>query len=435
MTTVMNKRDYFLHAMAAQCYRHKAWVLEAFASVEKLDGSHKTYPYALTRHENGSYSFKDPHSHEEVILEGTFLKGAPFQFLEEITVGPGDLPNVKETVVTCYGNVLVNSLCLVYPFGDRIPFQTGPMKVSKMESLVEPLLVDSHTPKERWPKNAITIPEFKRFNESVRHLEGFSQLCVPSASAKTMTVSPEVIKRRNELIKEHRHELNDPLVQAKIDKELIAMEKAWMKGDPGERFYIKDKSYDVVRKRLFLAVGQEKGFGHTGDYIPTSLSEGWRVKDIPSMATALRDGSYSRGAWTAMGGVEAKNNYRIFQNTVVAEEDCGSPLGLRLTIPKKHGKLFISSSVIEKDGKVVELTDENIGAYVDKPVTLRSVAFCKTADQNVCATCVGKKIAQTPNAISTYCSDLGSTFLSLSLKAMHGSALKIATFDYLACLG
>lgn len=430
MNTI-DKADYFLRAMRAECYRHKAWVIEAFAWVDALaHPPERAYPYALTRQANGSYTFRDPATQEETLLEGTFLKGAPFQLMEAIELPVDALPNVHQRILTCYGNVLVNAVCLIYPFGDKIDFQPGRLKVSGLETLIEKRLVDG-TPVH--PQD-VSIAEYKRFNEAIRHLEGFSQLCVPSATVKTMTVSPDVIKRRDELFKEHKDHLDDPVVQARIDKELVALEREWMKGDPAERFYIKDKSYDVVRKRMFRMIGSESGFGKTGEFIGTSLAEGLDIENLPAMVNALRNGSYSRGALTALGGVEAKRNYRTFQNTVVAEEDCGTKLGLRLLLTPAMAKHFISSSVINPDGSVTELTAENLAEYTGKRVVLRSVAYCKTPDQNICAVCVGKKIAATPNAISTYSADLGSTFLQSFLAAAHGAVLKTTKMDYLALL-
>lgn len=433
--STMHKRDYFIKAMNAGCYRHKAWVIEAFAAVKGLEGHNKDYPYALTRNVlDGSYSFVDPETHKEVTLEGTFMENGPFNLMEEIVLGAGDLPNVKQNTITCYGNVIVNMTALVWAFGDKVPFQTGRLTPGGIEKLIEARLRD--TPAKGAPRDPkfLYVDEFKKYNEGMRHLEGYTQICVPSATEKTMTVSPEVLKRRDELFKQHAHELEDPLVQAKIDKELIAMDKAYMAGDPGERFYIKAKSFDIVRKKLFLYQGQENGFGKTGKVIKASLSEGWDAENLPEMANSLRNGSYSRGFLTALGGVEAKGNYRIFQNTVVSEPDCGTKLGLRMHLTKDMSRHFLSCSIIEKDGKSVELTEENIGHYVGKDVVMRTVAYCKTADQNICATCVGKKIASTPNAISTYASDLGSLFVDLMLKAMHGIALKTSTFDYRAML-
>jgi hypothetical protein len=435
MTATIDKREYYIRALNAGCYRYKQWVIELFSWVDgALEGKGKPYPYALTRHNHDDqlyYTFTDPATHEEVRIKGTATEGQPFHFMDEIKLNAGEVPNIHQPVTTRYGNLLVNFVCLVYAFGDKVEFMPGPMTVAKMEAVIEKRLADTPPSGHERDPSKLYIDEFKLFNDGVRHLEGFSQLCVPSASKKTMTVSPEVIKRRDELFKQHAHELDDPLVQAKIDKELIAMEKKWMEGDPGQRFYIKSKSYDVVRKKLFLYQGQESGFGKVGKVITSSLTEGWDVKNLPAMANALRNGSYSRGFLTALGGVEAKGNYRIFQNTVVAEEDCGSKLGIRITLTQDMAKHFISSSVIEKDGSLTELTDQNLNEYVGKPITVRSVAYCKTANQNVCAVCVGKKIAQTPTAISTYASDLGSLFLSLMLAAMHGVALKTATVNYI----
>jgi hypothetical protein len=437
MMPAINKRDYFIRAMQEQCYRYKGWVIEAFATVANLSSKGKDFPFALTRHEDGSYSFFDPVTQTETLLEGTFMEHGPFHFLEEIVIGAHEIANVKQNTITFYGNLLVNCTCLVYSFGDKVPFQTGPMSVSGMEKLIEKRLVDTYHQDDEHVAAEVRnlyVSEFKKFNEAVRHLEGFTQLCVPSASKKTMTVSPEVIKRRNELLKEHEHDIDDPVVQAHIDRELIQMERDWMRGDPGDRFYIKAKSYEIVRKRLFLMQGQENGFGKTGAVIKTSLSEGWDAENLPAMANALRNGSYSRGAMTALGGVEAKGNYRIFQNTIVAEDDCGAKLGLRFTLDPAMAPNFLSSSIIEADGTVVELTDANLSQYVGKPIVLRTVGYCKTPDQNVCAVCVGKKIASTPNAISTYASDLGSVFVSLMLSLMHGTALKTSRIDYITML-
>jgi hypothetical protein len=435
---VISKRDYFIKALNAGAYKHKEWVIRCFAEVQSQPEHSAHYPYQLFRTAEGGYFYidteHDSSNSRRVYLEGTFMHGAPFKLLEQITVGHDEVPNIHQNTVTFYGNLLVNYVCLIYAFGDKVTFVAGPMTVAKMEGMIEPRLADTPAAgKERDPAK-LYIDEFKRFNDGVRHLEGFTQLCVPSATPKTMTVSDEVIKRRNELFKEYEGQLEDPIIQAHIDKELTQMERDWMKGDPGERFYIKGKSYDVVRKKLFLYQGQESGFGKVGKTITRSLDEGWDVRNLPDMANALRNGSYSRGALTALGGVDAKNNYRMFQNTVVSEPDCGSKLGLRLTLDKDSAKHFIASYVIEADGHLTELTAANLAEYTDKPITLRSVAYCKTENQNVCAICVGSRIAQTPNAISTYASDIGSKFLSAFLAAMHGKAVKSNKVNYLSML-
>lgn len=430
-TLTISKRDYYIRALNAQAYRHKEWVIRCFAQIDAERANTAHYPYKLFRSTEGAFYFVNE-ANQRVFIEGTFVHGAPFHLMEEIVVGHDEVPNIHQNTVTFYGNLLVNYVCLVYAFGDKVPFQAGPMTVAKMEALIEPRLADVPADHAARDPAKLYIDEFKRFNDGISHLGGFTQLCVPSATPKTMTVSPEVIARRNELFKKYEGQLEDPVIQAHIDKELTQMERDWMRGDPGERFYIKGKSYDVVRKKVFLYYGQESGFGKVGKTITRSLNEGWDIHNLPDMANALRNGSYSRGALTALGGVDAKNNYRMFQNTVVAEADCGSKLGLRLTLQADTAKYFISSYVIEHDGHLVELTEENLASYTGKPIVLRSVGYCKTANQNVCGVCVGSRIAQTPNAISTYASDIGSKFLLAFLAMMHGKAVKSNKVHYLA---
>lgn len=435
MARSIPKLDYFLAALKAGSYKHKDWVLEAFSPVASYnaDTQEAPYPYAL-KVEGGHYTAEDPLTHEALTLLDAKAGTPPFAFLEKVTVKPGAIENVHQALETCYGSILVNQTVLVYAFGNKVPYQTGTLKVSGLEKLIEPRLTT--TPEDGRPRRGdrLYMDEYKRFNEGIRYLEGFASICVPSATPKTITVSKEVLKRRDELVKQYGEQLEDPVVLAKVTKELTDMDRAWMKGDPAERFYIKDKSFDVVRKRLFIMQGQESGFGKTGKTITSSLSEGWNVENIPAMANSQRNGSYSRGFLTALGGVEAKGNYRIFQNTVVAEEDCGSKLGLRLKLTKDIARHFISHSVIHADGKLTELTEENLSKYIDTEVSIRSVAFCKTKGQNVCATCIGKNIAKTPNAISTYSASLGSTFVLWLLAAAHGSALKTRNIRYLSNL-
>lgn len=426
----MQKRDYFIAAMNAECYRYKRWVIEAF-SVTAQDTNPRPYPYALSR-DNEGYYFTQA-SGEKTYLDdapkGAKTLEAAFTFIDTLTVGPKDIPNLTKPVETTYGQLFVNFLCLVYAFGPKVAYQNGPITVKRMEKIIERRLVDNPPPGKARNEHDLYIDEYKKFNEAVGSLVGFTQLCVPSATPKSLVTDPAIRKRRNELLKQHKDELDDPVVQARIEAELIQMDKEWLKDDPASRFLIKEKNYAIARKKMFIDQGEEKGFGTSQGMITTSLDEGWDINKLPAMASSLREGSFSRGALTALGGEATKFNYRIFQNTVIAEEDCGSKLGLKLVIPKEDSESYLSSSVIEKDGKVVELTEDNILKYVDKPVTLRSPAFCKTKHQNFCAVCMGKKIAAHPEALSSYAASVGSTFLTCFLKRMHGMSLKTATLD------
>lgn len=425
----MDKKTYFLKALGSETYKYKRWVLSAFSVVMAGEIDPNTIiPYQIVPGDS-TWMFYNPEDGMQLTaIDGTSISEPPFRFDEIITLEPGAIANVDRKVETTYGNLLVNQLVLVYAFGDKIPFMEGRITVPRIEKIIEGRLRDNPKEGEVEEPNAIYVFEYQRYNEAMFSLAGYTQLCVPSATAKTMTTDPKIKERRAELLEQNKDRLHDPVVQAHIDAELIAMDKAWLKGDPGEGFYIKDKSYDIVRKKTFLLQGSEQGFGVQGEVIPTSLNEGWDVKYLPAMGNSLREGSYNRGALTALGGEATKFNYRIFQNTVISEEDCGSTFGMEIVLSKDDKDAYLSNSVVTPSGSV-EITEQNFESFVGKKIRIRSPIYCRTSGANFCATCMGKKVASTPNAISTYAADIGSTFMYIMLKSMHGKSLTLAKFD------
>lgn len=429
----MHKRDYFIQAMKAEAYRYKAWILGAFSVTrQKPTDVSEEYPYQLFRDDKGQYYFFEGQKDAAVYLEGIVPGEPPFSFKDQVVLGVGDVPNLKRNITSTYGNLLFNYIALVYPFGEKIDYMEGPITVPRVEKIIEGRLQDApknEADRSTSPGGPLYVDEYMKFNEAMFSMAGLTQLCVPSATAKTMTTDPRIAVRRDELLKQYKDRLHDPVVQAKIDAELIAMDRAWLKGDLGEGFYIKDKSFEVVRKKTHLLQGAEQGFDVQGEVIPTSLNDGWDIKYLPAMGNSLREGSYNRGALTALGGEATKFNYRIFQNTVISEDDCGSTLGMPVEMTPTRAPRFLASSYITPKGPV-EITEENLQGLMGQTLMMRTPLYCKTKGANFCAVCMGRKIATTPNAISTYAADIGSTFMGIMLKSMHGKSLSVAKYDY-----
>jgi hypothetical protein len=430
------KRDYFLWALKNDLHLHKRWILEAFALFRP--GPNHDYAKPLTIAPDGRFAIVDKDVDSGVTFIEDAMPGEPlFRPLEKLILNPGDLPNVYERVVTTYGNALVNQLVLVYAFGAKVPYMTGLMKIHAIEKIIQDRWDDKPTDEEIVSLPPLQQPlrtsEYLRFNEAVGQLPGLSQLCVPSATRKTMTADPAMIVRRDELLAANKDRLTDPVVLAGIAKELTAMDRAWMKGDPGERFYIKDKSYDVVRMKVFIMQGISTGFGMAGELVPTSLDEGWDITKLPAQINQLRDGSFGRGAQTALGGVEVKFNNRIFQNSIVAEEDCGSKRGVTVVMTKDKVRHYVGNYRVLKGASSV-LTEEGLKTLLGQEIDVRSPLYCRTAGANFCAKCMGDRIAVSPQALGSYAAAIGSLLMDVFMKLMHGKSLKTEELDVLASL-
>jgi hypothetical protein len=445
--TIMNKHQYLIEAIQAGAYRRRAWCIKAFSVTKhepyQLGNPVEPYDIVITSEDKVGIYCIDPTSEmKPVKIEGATQTEPIFQMKDRIKLLPGDLPSVKEEIDTTCGNVLVNAMVLIWPFGDKIPFQVGRINGIKLEAMLASKLHDTPEEGATRDKDKIYVDELIKYCDAMAALGSLATLNVPAASPKILTIDPSVIKRRDELLKENADRLHDAATLAKIEAELVAMDKATMKGDPSEGFMISGKQWDVCRKRQFIMLGAEPGFGETQHGvkpIETSLREGWQVKRMPEMIDNLRSGSYNRGAETAMGGESVKYFYRVFQNTRVAEDDCGSTSGLKWKITEDNFKRFvglhradITVKTTDKAAKAEasRLTPEVLKSLIGKTIEVRTPMLCKTQSPSFCARCVGDSLAMTPTGLHIAASDVGSAFMLVFMKKMHGVALKTSRYRY-----
>lgn len=420
----MRKVDYFLKALESEAYRYKAWVLHCFSLTRIKEEDELIY---RLRSGDKHYYFTDPETGEVVVLDDTDVKKPPFHFREEVKLKAGDLTNLKEDVTTNYGRLLANVVALVYPFGDKIDFINGEFNIGALEKeIAKRLTTDPEFQNKESFKhsNPIFVSEYLTFVDAILSMEGYSQLCVPSATERTMTRDPRIPELKKQLLEKYKDQLHDPAVIAKIDAELIAMDKAWIEGDLGEGFFHKSKSFDIVRKKAHLMHGYEEGFGLEPATVENSLSEGWDIDKLPAMINSLREGTYGRGKMTAEGGYATKVANRMFQNVSIKKEDCGTKMGWMRTVDQSHvGFYYINSS-----GNATLITPDNVEKLQGSEVKLRTPQFCKTSGNNFCKFCLGEPNVENENALSAHVAALTSQLMLISMAAVHGKALKTSKF-------
>ena len=114
-------------------------------------------------------------------------------------------------------------------------------------------LTDNPKPGEERRADLIYVGEYLKFADAAFYLTTFSQLFIPTVSEKSITVSKEVLKLRDELFEQYKDQLTNPVILAKVEKILIEADKASLSGDESEGFLnTSSKSWNIVRKKLFL---------------------------------------------------------------------------------------------------------------------------------------------------------------------------------------
>lgn len=437
----MNKLEFFLKAMVADEYRRRAWVITAFSLIKEDPEAWQkdSYPYRIVQTPTGFF-FVDPDNANQLTQITDAVAGEPlYNVKERVTVPGGLVPSLSAETETTYGRLLFNYTAVIYPFGTKMPYMNKQVAPREMEDLILPRLKDD--PEEgdapiAQPRTVtgrdIYVSEYLKFCDAMFFLAGFTQICVPAATRKSMVRAPGIDALRDKLVAENADRLHDPAVIAKIDAELVAYDRTYLKGDASMGFLIGKKSFDIVRKKQFGMHGAETGLseGIEVELIQRSLSEGWDIEKFPAMNNSLRAGSYNRGAQTMLGGESVKWLLRASSNISVTADDCGTRLGNKITVDGSNFTFLSGFHVIAGEGSVPVPDDEAAKKYIGKTVMVRSPMYCKLDKTDYCKCCVGARLAENPTGLSAAISEYGSAFLSIYMAAAHGKALQLAKLDF-----
>ena len=439
----MNNVEIFLKGCQLEAYRHREWILALFMVTSLPTTVDEKHYKGRIYNANGLISFLrrdfiegiEDDEMEAILFNGKPIKAdgrkEPVLYCNEtITVTNQDVPTVEagKKIETTPGIVFINWYCFIYALGNKIPFvNENNLSVGKIAQSLASRVRDD-MPEEKRDPAFIYVTEFKKMLNAMASLTGFTVVNSPSATEYTVSAAPGIDKLKKELLDKYKDKLDDPTVVAKIEKELVQYDKDYINKDPNKGFYIKGKSFDINRKKLHIMQGVQKRMDpdKPNVLVTTSLYEQTKPEDIPALIDGLRDGSYNRGAATALGGEEVKFIYRIYSAAEIIKEDCGTKMGLRRVIHEAYNpKSYIGTYIIE-NGKNVLLTEENYKNYIGKEVIMRSPGYCLAAQGGVgyCSICYGNKMRGFEQSLASYGAKVGSVMNGRFMKAMHGTANK-----------
>lgn len=434
----MKKLELFLAALKADEFKRRAWVITAFSLIKEAPDAWKKdpYPYRIVQTPSGCM-FVDPQSSGTLSPISDCVPGTPpYAIKDKVKLAANSVENLTKDVETTYGSLLFNYIALIHPFGNKIPYMEGRVSPKQLEKIIISRLVDdpqdtTDLDRAGGESAPIYVKEYLCFADAMFYMAGFSQLCVPGSTRKSMQAAPGIVELKEKLLEENKDRLHDPSVIAKIQAELIAYDRAYLAGDPSSDLMITNKAFEIVRSKMFGMHGAETGLTEGTDValIKNSLSQGWDISKFPEMNNSLRAGSYNRGQQTMLGGESVKWLLRASSNITVGKEDCGTKLGRRITVTNDNHKKLRGFYVLTPTGDT-KVTEDTSGSYLGKTLMVRSPMFCKLSKTDFCVHCVGDRLAQNPTAVSSAVSEYGSAFLGIFMKAAHGKQLTLAKMDY-----
>lgn len=346
---------------------------------------------------------------------------------DEFYLNKGMIDNYlsDQPVLTTYGLFILNVFIFEDPFGNLIPYLNDQFNYKKIQSEVARLIL----------QGKINRAMHDKFLNNIYFIGCFTELSVPSFTMKSMTTSPEIIKRRDELFAKYKDQLQDPLIVAKIEDELIAMDKKYLSTDPAFGWIVDSKEYDVSRKKMFITNGVTEAFSDDTNeftFIPEALNEKMNFEHFSVIANEIRRGSYMRGKETAKGGEETKYVLRIFQNVAIDQEDCGTRDGILVTLQMNDLLAYEGTHVLLPNGKEDIITPDTIGKYIDKPILIRSPMKCLSKTGGFCYACFGERYKRLNlKSVGMKVVEATGILMNTAMKAMHVSKVETIRLDNL----
>ena len=288
-------------------------------------------------------------------------------------------------------------------------------------------------------EDKITVKQLADYNMKCQLFMSYVSVLSPNYTEKMLTCTKAINIKKRELLNKYKKELEagDELVGDKMEKELLAYAKEYMKDDPSMDMFLSGArgSFGNNFKNMFVMKGVIKDPDPNAKQpykIATSnYIDGISAEEYALFANALAAGPYARAAKTANGGHLEKLFLGALQHIVVGPEgsDCGTENTITVKLDKKNIKSFMYS-YIKEGSKLIELTSENIDKYTGKTVKIRFASLCQMKNGVKCHKCMGNawfRLGKTNAGVST--PKVPSTLKNISMKAFHDSVQKFEQID------
>lgn len=346
---------------------------------------------------------------------------------DTFTLLPGEYFN-KEKVLTNVGLFIFNKFFIEESFQKVIGYVNTPVD-AKVEADIEKKLSNALL------NDVITVEQMVTFLNKLQWFsKQFNSVFSNSFTMNSVKPLPEVVKRKNELLKQHSETLKngDVVTAVKIEKELTELAKEKLKDDPGMNLYKSGARGSFNNNYKAISIIKGPVFNpSTGkwDFVSSNFVDGINKDEIPVYGNAVVTGAYPKAVGTQVSGYSAKQLTAAFQGIVldVPGSDCGTTQYLEIKLNPWLKNDMRYRYIIER-GNLVLLDDETIDKYVGKTVKLRSPLFCK--GDKLCSKCAGQmceKLGITNIGLTT--SRAATSLLQMSMKKFHDTTASIVKID------
>ena len=162
--------------------------------------------------------------------------------------------------------------------------------------------------------------------------------------------------------------------------------------------------------------------------------DGIKPEDYAAMANSLAAGPYARAKKTELGGYWEKLLLVAYQHLTITAQDCHTKRTIEITLTDDNIEANKYNFVVD-NGKLVELTSENIPKYLGKKVKMRFSSLCEQKN-GLCQVCAGNLFKRLGVVnIGTSLPQVASKLKNISMKSFHDSQVVRTKINYMEAFG
>ena len=293
-------------------------------------------------------------------------------------------------------------------------------------------------------EDRIDVNVLKNFLMKTQFIMQFVTILSPNYNETMFKVAKVIEKKKDELIKAHKKELEagDTLVADQIEKELLKYAEDVLGDDPsldtfksGARANMKNNF-----KNLFIWKGVTRNPDPDAKQefkVATSCyANGIKKEEYGLYSNSGIEGAYARGKKTEDGGYLENLATRAYQDLILDKPgtDCHTDKYITVTLTKDNYIRYIYNNIIGTNGKLIELTSQNAKDYFGKKVKMRMAYLCK--NEHPCAACAGNFYYRLGiKNVGLTMMQVFSIFKNRSMKAFHDATVSLTEMDTMKAFG
>ena len=293
-------------------------------------------------------------------------------------------------------------------------------------------------------EDRIEVEALKRYLMKTQLAMQFVTILAPNYNESILTITKTIDKRKEELIKKYKKELDsgNTVIAKQIEDELINYALKVLEDGPSLDTFLSGARSNINNnfKNLFIWKGATRDPNPDSKQefrIATSnYTDGIKREEYGLYSNSGIEGAYSRGKKTEHGGYLENLATSAYQDIILDEPgtDCGTNRYIEDIITEKNLNRYIYNNIIGPNGKLIELNSQNAKKYFGKKVKMRMAFLCP--HEKPCNACAGNFYYKLGiKNVGLTLMQVFSIYKNKTMKAFHDSTVQLIEIDTMKAFG